>query len=83
MNRQSLKSRIFPKCLHFGFFGGCFFMVLGWRGVVGGAISGCGYEERRMWPHSFHHTHPKSIHNPQSLLSDRLGGSLKMLKAHS
>lgn len=83
LNGQSGKLRIFLKCLHFGFLFWSFFMVSGWRGVVGGAISGCGYKERRVWPCSFHHTHPKSKHNPQTLLSDCLGGSLEMLKAYS
>lgn len=77
LEHAKLKVKAFSKVSTFWLFG-CFFMVLGWTGVVGGAISGCGYEERRMWPHSFHHTHPKSRHNPLSLLSDRLGGSLKI-----
>lgn len=43
-----------------------FFMVSGWRWVVGGATSVCGYEERRVLPPSFHHTHSKAntTHKP-------------------
>lgn len=47
----------------------CFFMVLGWSWVVGGAISVCGYEEKGCWHLPFitpilraHTTHKPCCH---------------------
>lgn len=48
-----------------------------------GPLSACGYEERRVLPPCFHHTHPRSKHSPQTLLSHCLGGAPKSLQASS